>query len=345
MGLKMKKLLVVRNDKLGDFVLSFPALAMLKQTLPDWQITALVPEYTAELAQFCPFIDDVIVDAGKRATATEQAKTLNQIKQAQFDASINFFSNTYNALLVWKAKIPYRLAPATKFAQIFYNHRLKQRRSLSEQAEFAYNLDLARFFLREYGYTPIEPSAPYLHFSDTEILAQKQLLAQQFHLPEHRTWVMVHAGSGGSANNLSLAQYADLVNGILQHTDACVILTAGPNEREQTEHLQQLIACDDGRVVVYDSTAGMVAFARVLACAHVFIAGSTGTLHLAGALNVATVGFYPSVRTASPVRWQTINAVNKQLAFSAPSDAPNDLTRIQITEILPTIFNFIESFQ
>ena len=45
-----KKILVVRNDKIGDFVLSFQALAILKTSIPDSTITVLVPKYTAELA-------------------------------------------------------------------------------------------------------------------------------------------------------------------------------------------------------------------------------------------------------------------------------------------------------
>ena len=43
----MQKLLVIRNDKLGDFVLSFPALAMLKKSAPNLRIVALVPKDTA----------------------------------------------------------------------------------------------------------------------------------------------------------------------------------------------------------------------------------------------------------------------------------------------------------
>ena len=41
----------------------------------------------------------------------------------------------------WKAHIPHRLAPATKLAQVLYNHRLVQRRSRSQKPEYEYNLD------------------------------------------------------------------------------------------------------------------------------------------------------------------------------------------------------------
>ena len=57
--------LVIRNDKLGDFMLAWPAFAMLKASDPSLKLTALVPPYTAELARACPYLDDVIIYAPK----------------------------------------------------------------------------------------------------------------------------------------------------------------------------------------------------------------------------------------------------------------------------------------
>ncbi len=62
----MKKLLVIRNDKIGDFMVCFPAFAMLKQSMPNVEITALVPSYTAPLAELCPSIDKIIIDTANK---------------------------------------------------------------------------------------------------------------------------------------------------------------------------------------------------------------------------------------------------------------------------------------
>ncbi len=123
----MKRILVVRNDKIGDFMLAWPSFAMLKGSM-ECHVTALVPAYTAPLARLCPWIDEVIIDPGVRADKEQQRALLARIKAAAFDASICLFSNSRNAMLVWKAHIPYRLAPATKLAQVLYNQRLVQRR-------------------------------------------------------------------------------------------------------------------------------------------------------------------------------------------------------------------------
>ncbi len=332
--------LVIRNDKLGDFMLAWPAFAMLKASDPSLKLTALVPPYTAELARACPYLDDVIIDAPKNDKMAFQ-RVVSEIKAQQFDAMISFFSNTHNAKLAWKCRIPYRLAPATKWVQFFYNHRLMQRRSQSAKPEFEYNLDLARAFLRDHKIPVVEPYTPYLSFEQSAVDFQRKFLCDQLKIDTSKKWIFLHSGSGGSANNLSLTQYAQLIQGLLRHLDVYVILTAGPTESEKAHELAGRV--QDSRVVIYDKNKGLVDFAHSLACADLFIAGSTGPLHLSGALNVPTIGFYPSRRSATPLRWQPINDVHKHLAFCPPNDkaSQTDLTQIKIEEKLDDIIRFM----
>ncbi|MCP1326701.1 hypothetical protein BIS11_08045, partial [Halomonas sp. 707D4] len=77
-------------------------------------------------------------------------------------------------------------------------------------------------------------------------------------------------------------------------------------------------------------TAGDVQRARG-AGADLLIAGSTGPLHIAGCLNVATAGFYPAKRSATPLRWQTCKDADRRLAFSPPvKAAQQDMTAIDL---------------
>ncbi|MGF1754342.1 glycosyltransferase family 9 protein [Vibrio makurazakiensis] len=328
----MKKLLVIRNDKIGDFMLAWPSFAMLKSSMPYCHITALVPSYTVALAKLCPWIDEVMIDPTEEASKSEQKQLVSDIKAQQFDASISLFSTTYNALLVWKARIPYRLAPATKLAQIFYNHRIKQKRSQSAKPEFEYNLDLIRAFLNDAGESIIEPEAPFLSFDFEELQQQRQKLAAQLELSQSKPWVFIHAGSGGSANNLSLQQYTELSASL--ECDVEFVLTAGPGEQEKAKELQLLLAQQAIHSVVYDKNDGLVDFSRSIACADLFIAGSTGPLHIAAAIDVPTVGFFPSKRSATPLRWKPINSAAHHLAFCPPQaedkESQDDMSRIEI---------------
>lgn len=339
----MKKLLVIRNDKIGDFMVCFPAFAMLKQSMPDIEITALVPSYTAPLAELCPSIDKIIIDTPNKNDKTEFNRILQAVKNEQFDAVICFVSDWYNAKLTWQSGIKHRLAPATKLFQFLYNHRLTQRRSQSAKAESEYNLDLARAFLTKHNAAIIEPSTPYLKFDNEVIQAQKIKLCEQLNLTADKKWLFVHSSTGGSANNLSLEQYAELIKGISAEFDCEVVLTAGKGESEKANKLAQKINLPN--VVVYDKNDGLQDFTRSLACSDLFIAGSTGPLHICGALNVPTIGFYPSRLSAIPGRWKPINDVDKHIAFCPPSDKASqmNLELISIPESLKQIIPFIKS--
>lgn len=341
----MKKILVIRNDKIGDFMLAWPAFAMLKQAVPDAEITALVPPYTEVLAQLCPSIDKVIVDCGQDADKSSKKALVREIKSHRFDASICFFSNTYNALLVWKAGIEFRLAPATKLCQFLYNHRVVQRRSRSIKPEFQYNLDLASAFLTRWCIYANLPKTPYLLFTSEELAEQKNKLAAELAIKPTKPWIFVHAGTGGSANNISLEQYRDLVSGICDERSVEVILTAGPGEQDKAIQLKALLLDRNISSVVYDKNDGLADFTRSIACADIFTAGSTGPLHIAGAIDVPTIGFFPAKRSATSLRWQPINSEGRHIAFSPPIDTEKtiaeDMSRIHITEILPDVKDFL----
>lgn len=311
----MKKILVIRNDKIGDFMVCFPAFAMLKKSLPNIEITALVPSYTAPLAELCPSIDKVIIDTPNKKDPKAFQQVLQAVKKEQFDAVISFVSDWYNAKLTWKSGIKYRLAPATKLFQFLYNHRLTQRRSQSAKAESEYNLDLARYFLETQGINAVKPTPPHLQFDEQEIANQKTKLAKELAISTSCKWFFVHSSTGGSATSLSLEQYAELINNLTDQFDCQVILTAGKGEEERANQLAQKLTKE---AAVYAKNDGLQDFTRSIACADLFIAGSTGPLHIAGALNVPTIGFYPSRLSAQPQRWRPINAEGKHLAFMPP---------------------------
>lgn len=318
------RVLVVRNDKLGDFMLAWPVFALLKQQLPGVHLTALVPPYTAAMAQLCPWIDAIILDEGGGA-----ATLARKLRGHDFDAMLTLFSTTRVAMAGWLARIPYRLAPATKVAQFFYNQRLLQRRSRSGKPEYAYNLDLALRLLADHGgseflpsgevqgdFLPAEITRPLLRFDD-DVTQLKRELCRELGLKSAARLIFIHPGSGGSANNLRPQQYIELANTLAAEHCAFVI-TAGPGEEKIA---QQVVDGITAPAAVYAPTAGLTQFARALQAADLFISGSTGPLHIAAALNRPTAAFYPRHRSATPLRWQTLNSPQRRLAIVPPEGA------------------------
>ncbi|VAX30370.1 ADP-heptose--lipooligosaccharide heptosyltransferase II [hydrothermal vent metagenome] len=311
----MKKILIIRNDKLGDFMLAYPSFALLKENMPDTILAALVPAYTQEMAEACPWIDQVLIDPTPESKWHSGFSLAKIFQDEQFDAVITLYSRARVGLAAVLASIPYRLAPASKFAQVFYNHRLTQRRSRSEKPEHEYNQDLVRHFLKQQNIPILKnPKPPFLRFSDQETEEKKRHFCHQNKIDPNHLLIFMHPGSGGSANNLSLAQYAKLAKNLESKQGHNIVLTAGPGELKAAKSLSTLL--NQTPHLIFESKKGLRHFAQHIQFADLFISGSTGPLHIAGALDTPTAAFYPQRRSATALRWQTLNSPRNRLSFS-----------------------------
>ena len=326
----MLKILVIRNDKLGDFMLAWPALSLLKKQYPDSIITVLIPSYTKPIAEICPWIDDIITDDERNSTVSDALHLSRILKRYNFDASISIFSEMRTALALWIARVPKRFGPATKLAQLFLNNRLRQKRSLSQKPEYEYNLDLVRHLITSNGDTTVElPDAPYLQFDRQEIEELKKTYLSRHNITIDKSLIFIHPGTGGSAINLTPHQFADLGKLISSSNNVHFVLTAGPDELDTATELSELMNGIEHSI--YHSTEGLVSFSKFINICDLFISGSTGPLHIAGTLNVPTAAFYPARRSATPLRWQTTNDENKRIYFSpAKYTGSHDMKTIDV---------------
>jgi ADP-heptose:LPS heptosyltransferase len=309
-------------------MLTWPALADVRVALPEARIAVLVSPVVEEVAHACPYVDDVIIDDGKSIDSL-----IETLAADQYDAAVALYSTPRIAWVLHRARIRYRLAPATKLHQVFFNRRLKQRRSWSLKPEYEYNRDLTQRLLIDHNVEIQDrlPEPPFWKIPPNSVKRASSALKSAHSVPDEARLVIIHPGSGGSARNLTVKQYAELANQLKSDHSLFALVTAGPGEADQANALAEMIT--EYKAAAYASTDGLVAFAQTLAQAALFVSGSTGPLHIAGALDVPTLAFYPHRRSSTALRWQTTNRVERRLAFSPPLDADEqDMQAIDLAQ-------------
>lgn len=335
-----KKILVIRNDKIGDFMLAWPSFALLKKQYPDAEITALVPEYTADLAHLCEWIDHVLIDKKQNGFLRDILGLKRSIQSGSFDASISLFLQGRTAIALWLAGIRQRIGPATKIAQLFLNHRLRQRRSQSAKPEYEYNLDLIKYYIHLNHDKPVEvPPPPYLRFPTDERKRLRESIKERYNIPGDSKIIIIHPGTGGSAINLSIDQYAELARELSRSENVFFLVTAGPGELTIASELSEKMKGVDH--ALYESKTGIVDFCRIINTADMFISGSTGPLHIAGALNIKTVAFYPSKISATSLRWKVINSETRKIAITAQNNSMSNIDLSNITKRISDLLNVL----
>ena len=301
-------ILVVRTDKLGDLITALPTMYVLKNQNPKNRIIACVAPLNVTLAKQFSFIDEVIVDDGKSSLFSLAQK----IKEKNIDISFTLFSNTRVAFAQFLARIPQRIAPATKIAQIFYTHRVKQHRSEVKMAEFEYNLALTQEIFPKIS---LKYPKPLLTFND----AQKVFEVFCINNDISKEIIAFHVGFGGSSDaNLTLDEYENLIRNLLIFKKYQVVMTFGPDEKELYEAMQDRFEGED--VVFYLSLDGLVHFAKLISKFKLFVSTSTGTYHLASLVGCSTMTFFADSLFASASRWKGVGDINLQKHYMLPQD-------------------------
>ncbi len=321
------RVLIVRTDRLGDVLLTTPVSSALREAYPEAKISWLVRPYAAPLLEHNPDVDQILVDRGG---ATSELIAL--IKKEHFDAAIIAYPRWRISWALWRAGVPIRIGPASKWYSIFFTQKVWQHRSEGKKHEADYNLELL---------APL--GVPFKRRPTTFVLTEEEKEAARIVLASHRLSfskpvIILHPGSGGSSARWPLSHFMALGDN-LQAAGCDVVVTGGPGENYQAIMIDQM-----HRIPVFIA-AGSVSvreLAALYSCADLVVTNSTGPLHLAVALGVPTVSIYSPLPTCHPQRWGPYPAYvecdAKHEVFVAPmgggnGDGQEDMAAVSVEEV------------
>jgi len=283
------RFLVSRTDRAGDLILTLPLFRELRKSFADAYIVAHVRSYTAPLLKLCPEVDEIIIDDAYPAGLLS-LPLVKALKKLSVDHCFIVHPVGRAILSAWRAGISHRTGRASNIWQLLLNDRHVQKRSRNEKHEFCYNLDLLSGTVTSIDYSPY-----HFRLSEVRKAAGTEVIAA---LGLQRP-VIIHPGHGGSAHNLSTERYAELARMLIAH-DLPVLISLGPGEETLKNHFEALKSDKLNFLCNIPDLAGL---AEVFSACAAFIGGSTGPLHLAAALQLPTVAFFPPVAAMTPVRW------------------------------------------
>ncbi len=304
----IKSVLVIRNDKIGDFVLTWPALYELKMALPNASIEVFVDPVLKDFAKACPYIDHVIVDDGDDQAITKA------FAERHYDAVIVSRSQIRTYRLLRKLDIPYKLAPKLNWYQYLYQHRtsIEVPKGLGGWRK---SCMMVERFLADHR-IPV-PTLPTRYW---DLSHERRKWQDHYGQQGEERLIFAHPGTGGSSGGISPSDFAGLLAQVdkLTAIECKFVLTYSGQEIALAQQIYDLLSAQGIKVVMAEPLASLADFAKSLVAADMFMAGSTGPLHIAGLHNVPTVGFYAGRRSAPKVRWQTLTQSERRLAFTPP---------------------------
>ncbi|MGE4170284.1 MAG: glycosyltransferase family 9 protein [Candidatus Margulisiibacteriota bacterium] len=296
---KIKKVLIIRPDALGDMVLTLPCVAAIKKAYPQWHVAVLASPYNARIMSHMDCFDEVILDKFRTGEAEGKAgfwRYVRWLKTQNFDLAIHFYSETPTVWLSVFAGIPYHIGDKAKLGlwPIFrkYGAFLKTFDQTKHVVEYNFQL------LKALGITLDPEQKLSLTVPPGQTERAKDLLNQA-----GRRWdkplVGIQIGVGFGNRPIEPEKFAEFVNALRRHRDVDVCVT--PFTDKEKAFRDRFVAACQGPVLNLDDTK-ITELMGVISLYSVYVSVDTGPFHIGAALGVPMLAIFPS-RKVKPTRW------------------------------------------
>ena len=307
-----RRVLLVRLDNLGDVLMTTPALAAVREALPEAHLALLAAPSAQALQPHLPMIDEFIgfhaswvkagaaaLDGGLRLAlppppgrGEAERQMLQQLMEARFDAAILFTVSTQSALpaalLCRMAGIPLVLAHTRERAYGLLSDAIPERDEIAPgmRHEVRRQLDL----VAQVGLRTADERLR-LRLRDQDRAAARDAL-RAAGIVEGRDYVLVHPGASAPSRRYPAALFgraADLMQADAAVPAPAIVFCGGPGEDVL---MHEARAAMRGPSVELPPTLKLGTLAALIAGARVLVANNSGPVHLAAAVGTPVVDLY-----------------------------------------------------
>ncbi len=281
----VRRLIVVRDDRLGDLVVSLPAVEALRRTYPRAQVALMVQPALAPLARMVRGVDDVL------SAHSDSGRLRLEIEAFAADLIVCISRGAAMPRAAARAGVKLRVGTGYRIYSPMFTHAVGERRRAGKRHEVEYALS----FAHRSGAAAAPARFPLSLPGSAAASAADWLRSSGVDDP----FVVLHPGSGGSCPRWPADCFVRLARELVG-AGMGVVLSIG----RQDGWCEALLEESPPDVQTLPRfRGGLETLPALLDRAAVLVSSSTGPLHLAAALGTATLGLYTPWPTCGVTRW------------------------------------------
>jgi len=296
-----KNILIVRTDRIGDVVLTTPAIKALSQSYPGARISVLVAPATFDLVNGNPYLDNILVDdrQGRHKGVLGFLRLVQELRSKKYDLAIIYHTKRRYNLACGLAGIPCRLGYKNEKWGFLLTHPLKDVRPSGQKHEAAYCMDVLKAIGIADGnldlFVPLQKDAEtwVVHW-----MRENNLRSNEF--------IVIHPGASDPAKCWPAANFALLMGRLSErYALKIVLIGAGPTMPLADEILHQARPAPEFlNLTGKTSVAQMVSLLRR---SRLLISNDSGPVHVAAGVGGSVISLFlrdqPGI---NPERWKPL---------------------------------------
>jgi predicted lipopolysaccharide heptosyltransferase III len=311
------KILLIQLKRIGDLVLTTPAIAALRDKFPDAKISLVVSPGCAELLPAISKIDNKLV-------VNNMASWL-EITRTSFDYAIDFTRNDRSSFLTRLSRAKTRIA----------SERRKQKSTFRSRA---YNTFVAaklkQLHTVDYNLKLLEPlgigdEAPPIRLKIPETARKKASELRTKHKIDNQ-FIVFHPGSARAEKFWEPDRWAEV---IARAPDDCAIIVTGGTSSLEQSHIREIKSKLRRRIVDLSDQTDLLTLAALISQARLLVTVDSAPMHFAAAARIPQVALFGPT---NPFHWRPRDtpALILQGASTTPlQDFSPDQPRVPMKQI------------
>ena len=293
---KIKNILILKTGGLGDLILSYPSISLIRKAYPNSKITALVIPYMLQLVKYNKDIDEVIVyDKQKKKDFKYIFSLGTELREKKFDVFFLLNRSPRAVLLAYLSGAKNIIGYKTPFLNFFITHRIYEK-DRKRYKVILQNMDVVRGI----GIDEFDISYPDYSFEKSERI-EKFFKEKMTNFSTEKS-ILINIGGRWPSKKFKQKKWSLLIDALIKKYNIPVFLLWGPDERDIVDNVYNDVS-EKNKVFILPST-NMGEVAVCLSKCSFSITCDTGAMHIADAMKIPQIVL---MGPTSPVRWGPIS--------------------------------------
>ena len=340
----ISRILVRGTNWIGDAVMTLPAVAAIRRTWPEAEISVLAKPWVADIYGEGSAVDRVLIfeEPGCHAGPMGKLRLAEELRRGRFQMAILLQNAIEAAIIARLAGIPIRAGYDTDARGWLLTHAVHRTRAIRR----VHQIDYYREMVKALGCVDAGRDHPLKLRPDTAVLADKRLPPPV--AKENAFLIGMAPGATYGPAKRWPAEHFAAVAGELQrrYTEALLLLFGSRPDREVTDKIATALP---ERVLNLAGETTIREVMALIARCQVFLTNDSGLMHIAGALNVPTVAIFGSTNPVTTSPPGTGNIIIRKPVDCSPclkTVCPTDfrcMNLIGVEEVAEAVCRFIEN--
>jgi len=291
---EIHKILLIRLRRIGDIIMTTPAVTALKKAMPESQITYVVEEPYRCLVEGHPSVDRVIA-LGKKSKLPEFLRLLRTLRKEPYDVVLDFHGGPRAWWIALAAKANFKVGYEIKYRGFVYDVAIPR----GVKNGFVHSVENHLNLVRALGVRVDPPPLSLPPAQEAEIRKVDRLFAENG--LEGNKLVILHISAGNQFRDWGVDNWAGLVDRLAQEPSVRVVLVGGEPDHAAE---QGILSLSSSHPVSFVGTLNLLELKEMMARSSLFVGPDSGPMHIAAATGTPIVALFGPTLPVHFSPWQ-----------------------------------------